>query len=1771
MGKSKTPSGEYELATTEIDFEEVKPGRNMTAPPPLPPAARNASTPSNPPPASTPKAPEKGSSKSPVTVSNLSSSGSQTRTLIPQPPKPPQPSKPLKPTTKQLPVAANLLSKPPDANALPQISPPEAPPQVIRTPEEQKLSDSPHVIDAHKMIDFCKQELAGRVDNHRAARLYYEIGNYYETILNDIQSAFEHYQTAYKFQKDHRPSIQGARRTLIDAHRFQDAIPFFDGELPLISDPNKRAQLMLAKGLLLEHDLHQRDQALNVYMEAISLDSTNLDLLRAIGRCQFLGQGWGVLDLTYHRISGIVEGEPTYRAAIIAERAKLSDIHKQDAASAAQLYEAAIAIDPDTPGALEALKRLSHTQCKWLQLMSSLEHESTRSVDPEVRAAAQLNIAHLQLEKFGNTDGGIAALENAFRETPTDRTLLNKLCAVYQENNRPRDLIDCLERLYRLTEDKYEQVVIAQRMGGISEAELHEDARAEFWNIEALKIDGGFLPAFQALEKLYEKTARWTELLTLYENELQNTRDPSRCAAVHCRIGDLFETRLADPVRAAEHHVQALEIEPGYEASFNALSRLYTQAHRWSELVAAYERMIDRSRHQEVAIAYLFRIGALYEDRLNDPAGAVHAYQRILKRESDHLGAIEALQRAASHAEKYDVLVGALEKEASLSEKDQRWAALMYRVADLFDKHMNDPLAAIDRLRRVLEIDSKHRLALDAIGRIYYRVGRWDDLLAIYETELKQTKHGPQWVALSHKIAELTESQLGRPAEAISRHKRTLAAEPSHAPSFFALARLLTASQAWSDLAQLLEARIEKEPDARSKAYRALELGQLFEEKLNVEKKALSFYDKAIQLCPGFRPAIDARARLLTKIKDFKRLSEELILDAESLTDTALKIDKLLRAGTIQAEFLNDAQAAIATFESVLQIGPSNLGALLALEGLYLKVQDRVALERVYLQEVQILKKPATKVATLHDLANLYRAANQPERQNLQNIYRAIVELAPEDPVALEALAAIARGQNDPKAVFIYESKLASVATDPAVSALHCARVAQILENSNDPQAIAAYRAALALDPNSFSAVRGLTRTAWSLGTPDALAEAAYHESVVIHDTEIAVQLLLRAAKQRHAQGDFEQSVDDLEKALELNPDHPLVTALLSATLLQIGDVPKLVELLSRAADRARVPDRSAELYIEISDLKEKQLGSLPGAISALERALVAMPGYLPALQRLAIYLELTKQWERAIDAYDQIVKQAQDDTVKIDAHLRLATLAEECFDNRQRAYISLKAVLALDPSHKPTLVRLENLYTRDGDFAQALSIARRLVDTTDNLADKAAALTSIARIYVMSGQPKEVEAALSAAIEIEGAEGTAAKAYREMIGRYATWASYVDALCKYLARAREQRLPGGSSAREIALVEVDQLRQPQQALKTLEAGIRDWPTESGLWIEYARQLNRVGQHEQALDVSRARIQADIFSPDIWRELSKAHRAMARVEESLHSAQPLLLLEAATNEELVVLRSRQSKYSRIVPGVLNDSLIREIQVEEAFSNMAVPLVESVSVAIAKLFPPDLKKYGVSRRDRIGSQSGNVFRATADKIAAIVGAPEFDLYFHQNPSNDITIELTEPLTLMVPTWTTELSPSERVFLLARKLTFLGRQLQVVDQLVAPELATIITAAIRTAVPGYISSNTSSNKVDEMVRKLKGALSRKDRRIVEQKAEGFSTATSPDFERWIKGVQMTVSRVALLVSDDLVASVKMIERTSGETLKHNASAADLVRFWVSDPAIRFRERL
>ena len=135
-------------------------------------------------------------------------------------------------------------------------------------------------------------------------------------------------------------------------------------------------------------------------------------------------------------------------------------------------------------------------------------------------------------------------------------------------------------------------------------------------------------------------------------------------------------------------------------------------------------------------IAQLFKVASLWEDALADPIKAVHAYQRVIELEPSNLLAVHGLQRVHERARQFLDLVSALEYEADLTSDDELVLGLLHRAGTVLDEQLNDEDAALLRFRKVLEMSPAFVPALASLGRIYYRNGRWAELLDMYQREL---------------------------------------------------------------------------------------------------------------------------------------------------------------------------------------------------------------------------------------------------------------------------------------------------------------------------------------------------------------------------------------------------------------------------------------------------------------------------------------------------------------------------------------------------------------------------------------------------------------------------------------------------------------------------------------------------------------------------------------------------------------------------------------------------------------------------------------------------------------------------------------------------------------------------------------------------------------------------------------------------------------------------------------------------------------------------
>jgi len=1727
-----------------------KPPKAPASRAPKPPAAATSRAP-KPPTAATSRAPAPPTPPTPKSASKRRSN-----TVIAAAPPPPPSSGSRAPAPPQAAAKASRASAPPPPQAAATASRAPAPPPS----QSMAVAVAAFVdgdLDDARLQATLEEQLKGKPGKARAARLHYELGLIHSERLQDATGAAKHFAEATRLDPDHLASARAARRALVAAGKHKQALPLFDAEIRLHPQPAARARLQFDKGRLIESSGGNNADALTAYRAGLDLDSADRDLLRAVARLEYTQKDWEALDATLSRLAALAEGDHAYRAALIARRARIADNRSADPARAAELYLSALVLDPDLPGAIEALKRSGRSRGQWQMWVQSLEQEAARSTDSAVISAAQATIAHIQATQLNSPEAATRALEAAVAQASDDRTLLMRLANLHRDCARPAEEAACLQRIASLTDEMPQRVALHYRIGHLLDAQLNDAAQALHHYSAALTLDGAHRPSLQAMSAMHRRAGNWRGLLELHELELSATQDPLQRAELHARIAGLLEGKLGEAEAAVEQLRTTLSLAPDHEGARRELDRILPTLGRFDELAQVYEQLLDHAPNGAQAINHLFRIGGLREDRLGDAAGAAHAYERILAIEPAHLGALHAMQRAAARAGAHALLLRALDLELATLSHSPRWAALQLRAADVLADSIDDAPAAVERVREVVEALPDTPGALDALGRLYARLQRWDRLQDVHAAQLKaETSVGAQ-TALLHRMGLLAEDELGKPRDAMGYHARALKLDPGYLPCHDALAVLQRQAGEWKALSTTLENRASAVSDPRMKAHLYFEIGELSEDALKDPARALRAHEQALLALPSFRPATDARMRLLCDQRRHEDLGRALAQEAQNAKDPAVALDATMRGAAVQAELLDDAKGAAATYEKALQRAPGHMSALVALEVLYEQLSDSDALARVYHAQVAGLEGAEPKVAVLRDLAKVT------DGEDRVKIYAQLVALDPKDREALEALAAAADASADMQNYVRYRGALAAAADDPGVAAEHHAATAARMEGKAPEHALAAYRTALALDPTSVWSARGVTRCARALGDAMALSQAAALEAELTGDIPVAVGLYLEASSVRRAAGAAAEAALDIQHALDLDPSHVQAAQQLTTTLLGLGEVARLCDLLSRAAQDGT---RGADLYTEVARLRAEQLQDVPEAIATLERALKCQAHHPAALTLMPGYLETTGQWQRAVEAHESLIEHRRDDEQRLASHLAAARICLQRLDDVHAAERHLGKALAKDP-HNPTALRLKTRMLSDqGKHDEALAVAQTLLEDADTPAERVALLLEIARAQSRIGRPRESVAALAQAVAIEGDGGEAGNAYRAVIGEHATWDDYVVALEGHLS-TRPDPAAAAATVLAIADAQAQGMRAPKRALATLEGGVRDFPQDGALWVAYGRQLSAVGRQDDAVEVFRRQIHNAPRNAALWRGLGAAHAAAGHAEEAISSALPLLLLDAASGEQLVSLRGREPK-PRLSAGSMSDATIGALDEGEALASSLAALTRAMTTTVlGKLHPADLKRYGVTKRDKLGPQSKQKARKLGNQIAALLGLTEFDLYLHDGEDTRVRVELLDPPALMIPRAMCEGDASALVFSLCTQMFAIAQGLSALECIEPEALSLLLGGAIRRHAAGFTDPGNDDDALDEAARAVGKALPWLGRGPLDEATARFD-GTAIDVGEWITDARRCAERAALLVSDDLLSALEQLRTGADWAALDDPRALDLLQFWTGATAVAHR---
>lgn len=1041
----------------------------------------------------------------------------------------------------------------------------------------------------------------------------------------------------------------------------------------------------------------------------------------------------------------------------------------------------------------------------------------------------------------------------------------------------------------------------------------------------------------------------------------------ARRAARHRTAATLWDQQLGRVDRALAHWQAAWRLEPERTDALAAARALYASLGDDAMVAKLYRAELDVLGDKAPALgrAKLWLALAKVELRRGDGKAAATAGERAVRLDPDGPDAREAL------AEIY----GAPAWAATADDP----AAGARKASELYGALGHAALAAGDQdgglgfLRRAVGADPYHADAAIALEDALRAAERWDELdrlLAQRAALAAYTGDDDARRALVERRVALFDRQRPDRGQLVAALTELAELEPPRGPAATRLRTLLREDQRFTELIALHErelAALASEPAAQ--VAELLELAALVRDHGQDKDRAAELLHQALTLDPTNDDALARYVEHFRERRDFRGLCDLYEFSLDNAREAGAPAGELIRRLEEIAQIcelrLGDVPRALDAWRRIEELEPGGPKAREAVRRLSGRAKMWEQLVAVLEGEAAAAQSGGERADTLRRIATTYRE-RQVEPRRAIALYEEVVELRPDDDVALKALVEMYEREGDDaglartlrRQLELDARRLgdAGGARDwPVGKRVERLTALRKLATMSETRlgdvdgVVYAASGVLELIPGDRDALDRMARALEQAGDRRRLVQTLeYHAAAATGPAERA-KIMRRLARMATEDGDDARALERWEAALKAAPtDEEALAAVadLYETAQRWGELAAVLERLDavRYPPTAPAPEPgSAAAALRARDLTryaavvDDKLGDGQRAIKAWERLREVTPRDRAALEALArLYRGAARYRELADLLAVHAEVYAVDDLAKATAAAReRATVLADRLGATDEACKQLERLVAeLAPTDLDAHSLLRRLYEARGDFRSAVRVAERElyllaepsakiaraldigVTCRDRLGDAARALQAYERVLAIDPHHDE---ALAAAADLHEKQGDLKAALRILERR--------------LARTEDRRARRALHQR-IATITAEKLGDHKGGMKAWRRAHDEAPEPAtlaelrraaeayGLWRELAEVYDAERKRLAGAGDAAALVAIDRELASVCeRRLSDRPRAMAALVEALTAAprERELLTEL---ERLAAEIDQRPAWRQVVDG--HDLMLRAI-------------------------------------------------------------------------------------------------------------------------------------------------------------------------------------------------------------------------------------------------------
>jgi tetratricopeptide (TPR) repeat protein len=1380
-----------------------------------------------------------------------------------------------------------------------------------------------------ELADNLQRQLELTEDPDLTVILLGRLGRLRQDRLEDRPGAVETYRRLLELAPTHLDTIEALERllpfpeqelevaTMLEpVYRARNDFPHLVGVLEIAArhtqEREHRIDLLQEIASAYEDGADDPARAYDALGRALVEDPINADTQQRIER---LARVQGLYDDLVGRYETIAQTQTDdeVRRLLFHKIATLSEGALAEDDRAAKAYLAALDLPGGDLEAANALERIYGRNSDYPRLVTLLERKIALVESFEEKKQLALKAAKVHEEVLDSPERAIGVFKQLLTVNESDDDALENLERLYLRLSRWEDLKDIYTRKADLATDPSSKKQRLFVLGQVYDRELGQPEKAIETYGAILDIDPDDLDAVQALDRLYAKTERWFDLLSVLERQTELSGSASEVVSLRFRIGELWREKLKDPGRAAEAYRQVLGMEPGHEPTLRALEGMmkgeepllaaqvlepvYETAGDWDRVVAVYEVMAEHSDDVPRKVELLTKVADIHERRRVDVEHAFDAYTRAYRLDPTNQEVISHLDHLADAAVKWPELAAVYEAELENIHDSPLQVETLLRVARIYEEEMRDQPRAIAAYRRVTEIEPDRAEGLLALDRLYTQAERWPELAEVLRGQVRLASTDEEITSLNFRLAQLQELAIGDLSKAVEAYQDILNANPQHAETRAALERLMTQSPLQAEVARVLEPlyrvgeeweklvvvyKLElqriSEPEERQNLLRRL--ADIAENRLFDQVQGFEWWARALLESPGSEQVQDETLRLARVTHQWDGYVGTMIEAATRTNDPAQRRDVYLRLASVFEVDLADLGRAEEVLNQILSEQPDDAAALEFLDRIY----DR---QGTFDQLADVLRRRIRVTDDGRDLTALHLRLGRVLADVLEDpdgaiaSYQAVLDNDPRNAEALPALERLYfKAERWEDLYGVYEKLLDIAPGDEAMADCY-ARMARITSEyfEDRERSVGLWRKVLDLrgsDPRALGALADLHEQA---GEWRELTEVLDNQIRATPDAPDRIPLYKRLGR---IWGDKLQrernALEAWQQALSIDPNDVEALRALADNYRTAGAWEELSETLSRLIDLGQEvlgDDESKDLYSQLGELEGSTLLRTDRAINAWRKVLELDPIDFRALAALETLYTQEARWEESVDVLERRVRALASPEDQIDVLMQVANIWVDKIGDSAAAAEVYERILAIDPGNMTASAEVEQIYRQRKSWMKLIELLLSRTEFVSDPKERIGLLCQIAEIY-----ENELDDGDSAFVTLQAA-------FRE------------DYSNDHVARELERLATTAGKWNEL-LSDYTQVVQ----------GIPDQKQAADLWVKIARWYDSavsrtdygIASANQALQLDPAHEGAMVALEDFyrkqaaWRDLVLILARHAEVEQDALRKVELLLALAETQE-----------------------------------------------------------------------------------------------------------------------------------------------------------------------------------------------------------------------------------------------------------------------------------